>query len=1076
MNQLTLSTFKRWLAVLSLVAVSVSTVIAAKVEIAGVYYNISNDGYERNAVVTYEMSPGGDNYRGRKSITIPDEISYLGYKYRVTQIGYRAFNNALELQSIKIPASVHSIDALAFENCTSLETLSIPGSVTSFGGVGLNPVVLSQDGAIINSDSYIQIKGNISEECSPLSGCSNLRTLIFEDSDKYIYFKENIYYDVQHGILFYSVSKALPHLNNIEILYLGRNIGNAPITVKLLANNKCYDINCNRSPLSVNNYKSIEIGDKVTKLPEGAFYDCERLENFKIGESLRNIPARCLSSCYNLNDISIGQGVDSIAPFAFASCYGLREIRIPGTVKIIGEVNDSTDTSPFYNCTKLARVVLEDSESPLLFGAYKSSFISGKGIFSTCPLEYLYLGRNIDDANHGYFYFSPFSERTTLTEVEIGDMVTTLPQYAFEDCNISDLNLPANVKIIRSGAFDNNKFRELTFLDVDSVEAINKLPLLESLYIGDNVKYFEGITNSSSLEKVRIGNTLTAAPSFSRDSSLIKVSFGHSVESLPRDIFYNCVSLKKVSIPENVSAIGIMGVSNSNRTFESCTSLNTLRFEDGSSPITLGSHIFQNSATTLVTPVFKSCPLSYIYLGRDLRYLSRSDLSNYCFSPFYNNLSIKQVIIGSKVNSLSGKLFLGCSNLSEIISLSTNPPELQDKSIPTQFKQNQGIIYIPKGTIDSYLATNQWSDYVLKEIDVKSLNASINTHLSITALLSPSLLEKLFSIESTDDEVVSYNKNDGKIKLRETGNAELLVRDFDSRIIAVILIHSQLPSTGDSNGNGMITITDAVNTANYAVGHEVADFCFEAADVNGDNRITLADASGTVTEVLNQPAINAAMAVRKMSRSLDTADYDMLNVSDYIIESGKTSAVDVKLNNTIDYVALQADIVAPEGMSIIDVEIGERGEANHSLMQRRIDGQTTRIALFDINNMPFADNDEAVIRIIIKADNTDCGDIVMNNIIASDANAREYVLTSTGGHNANLSGVEAIYVDGSIKIEAAAEGINIYNADGKEVRVYSVDGMLLAKFIANGNIVNRNLSTGVYVVAVDNTTAKVMVK
>lgn len=163
-------------------------------------------------------------------------------------------------------------------------------------------------------------------------------------------------------------------------------------------------------------------------------------------------------------------------------------------------------------------------------------------------------------------------------------------------------------------------------------------------------------------------------------------------------------------------------------------------------------------------------------------------------------------------------------------------------------------------------------------------------------------------------------------------------------------------------------------------------------------------------------------------------------------------------------------------MTIVGVEAGERAESNHSLMQRRINDRTMRIALFDVNNTPFADNDESLIRIIVKANTSDCGDIMMTNILASDAKANEFMLTSIGGHNAGTSGIGSVYGDGSISVEASAEGVNIYNADGMEARVYTVDGLLLAKFTVEGNVAAHKLSTGVYVIAVDNVTAKIMVK
>lgn len=51
----------------------------------------------------------------------------------VTTIGYRAFYNCTNLESITIPESVTEIGAFAFENCNSLKSITIPKSITKIG-------------------------------------------------------------------------------------------------------------------------------------------------------------------------------------------------------------------------------------------------------------------------------------------------------------------------------------------------------------------------------------------------------------------------------------------------------------------------------------------------------------------------------------------------------------------------------------------------------------------------------------------------------------------------------------------------------------------------------------------------------------------------------------------------------------------------------------------------------------------------------------------------------------------------------------------------------------------------------
>lgn len=62
---------------------------------------------------------------------------------------------------------------------------------------------------------------------------------------------------------------------------------------------------------------------------------------------------------------------------------------------------------------------------------------------------------------------------------------------------------------------------------------------------------------------------------------------------------------------------------------------------------------------------------------------------------------------------------------------------------------------------------------------------------------------------------------------------------------------------GDANGDGKITITDAVAIVNYILGNQSPGFNIQAADVSGDNDITITDAVAVVNIILNSGATSA---------------------------------------------------------------------------------------------------------------------------------------------------------------------------------------------------------------------------
>ena len=67
---------------------------------------------------------------------------------------------------------------------------------------------------------------------------------------------------------------------------------------------------------------------------------------------------------------------------------------------------------------------------------------------------------------------------------------------------------------------------------------------------------------------------------------------------------------------------------------------------------------------------------------------------------------------------------------------------------------------------------------------------------------------------------------------------------FDITIVGV--------SPGDANGDGNVTIADAVAVVNYILGNHSDFFVFNAANVDGDSEITISDAFAIVNIILNQ--------------------------------------------------------------------------------------------------------------------------------------------------------------------------------------------------------------------------------
>ena len=106
-------------------------------------------------------------------------------------------------------------------------------------------------------------------------------------------------------------------------------------------------------------------------------------------------------------------GVTSIGGFAFEGCTGLTSVVIPNSVTSIG-------VSAFNDCTSLKTLCFEDGIETLNLGYNQSDnvYLYHSGLFFDCPLDTLYLGRNISYRDNQYYGYSPFYYKTKKEMVE----------------------------------------------------------------------------------------------------------------------------------------------------------------------------------------------------------------------------------------------------------------------------------------------------------------------------------------------------------------------------------------------------------------------------------------------------------------------------------------------------------------------------------------------------------------------------------------------------------------------------------------------------------------------------------
>ena len=242
----------------------------------------------------------------------------------VTTIGRNAFQWCEDLKSVTIGNSVTSIGEYAFYGCSKLTSMTIPNSVTSIGS-----------SAFYNCSSLtsIEIPNSVTSiGGSAFSGCYNLTRV-----------------SLNSNVI---VSESYPY---------GSSIGN----------------------IFGSQVKEYILGDDVTSIGSGAFYNCSGITSIIISDNVTSIGERAFDGTTWYNNLPKGlfyagkiaykytgtmpantsviikEGIVKLFDGLFDGCTGLTSVYIPSSVKSIGN-------KAFANCTELLDVYCYARKSPTM--------------------------------------------------------------------------------------------------------------------------------------------------------------------------------------------------------------------------------------------------------------------------------------------------------------------------------------------------------------------------------------------------------------------------------------------------------------------------------------------------------------------------------------------------------------------------------------------------------------------------------------------------------------------------------------------------------------------------------------
>ena len=176
--------------------------------------------------------------------------------------------------------------------------------------------------------------------------------------------------------------------------------------------------------------------ETITSIGKEAFLNCTALSECMMPASLKEIGE---SAFQNTGLTALVLPGCTLGDSAFFCCSSLKTVEI-------GEGTENIPGQCFRKCTALESVMLPDSVQKIECGSY-----SDQGAFADClNLKTVSFGTGISTINT-----SSFRASGDAMEAEFREGVTTIPDHAFDKCDISKLVLPKTVSALSDQAVSN---------------------------------------------------------------------------------------------------------------------------------------------------------------------------------------------------------------------------------------------------------------------------------------------------------------------------------------------------------------------------------------------------------------------------------------------------------------------------------------------------------------------------------------------------------------------------------------------------------------------------------------------
>ena len=877
--------------------------------------SISENMFSRCTSLTSVSIPESVLSIGAFAFSSCSNLKVVNIPFNVRKIENGTFRFCTSLSSIDLHENIVEIGRFAFEGCTSLNEITIPGSLRSMetwdpsyaftGCSALSKITINKGAALLGSDTFSSdspVETVVVYNTTPINVYSSFDEI---DRNATLYVPSGCAAAYKEAYGWSNFKEIVEMEPNVDYSNIGKTFTIEGINYKVASINPLevqVGLIYPTGAIDKNFEGSLTIPSSVTG-PDGKTYSCTSicsnafdyrngLTSVTIPNSITSIGYAAFRGCGGLTSVAIPNSVTSIEQYAFSGCNGLSsvvsEIEEPFAFDFYAFnsiASTCTLTVPYG--TKDAYIAAGWTEDVFRGGIVEAPAPSPNIAFADANVKAICVA-NWDTNNDG-----ELSEAEAAAVTDLGTLFkgnTTITSF-------DELRFFINLESINNEAF--KSCRGLTsVLLPNSITSIGDDAFfgcsgLTALTIPNNVSSIGLWTfyNCSSLESLTIPNSVKSigASAFKNCSGLISVNISNNITSIGNSVFYGCSGLTSIIIPNNVTSIdqgafmgceklisvtipnGVTSISPyafaacykltsvvippdvtliGRQAFECCRSLTTVIIPGN--VISIGEAAFRgcNSLTSVVSEIEEP-----FVFGSD----AFSNISSNCVLIVPDGKKDAYIAAGWTTDFFRGGIME--ASLYDIATnnyLTTSDVEVNKGGsivLPVNMSNTEFItamqfeMSLPAGvTISKCQLTDRKG-----EDHTASYKKLTNGNYQVTVL---SLSKAVFSgttgtvVNLTLDVDGNMIVGDYDITLTNIELTTAATQAINPSVVTATLTVSNV-KVGDADGNGKISITDAVAIVSHILGDDIDGFVAAAADVDGNGRITITDAVAVVDIILN---------------------------------------------------------------------------------------------------------------------------------------------------------------------------------------------------------------------------------